>query len=125
MQADSARIAPLVQPVWSVQERRKIVRLHGFAVLCFPALLALHYFDLEQLPASGVCGQVLQQLRQAHGDDVYLDLARDAAEDAIRFTNSMYDAGAETATVRRDRLWSEAHVDAYLDFCECAPRLIE
>ena len=49
LQADSPTVPPAVQPIWSVLERQKVVKLEGFATLCMPAILAMHYLDLEVL----------------------------------------------------------------------------
>ena len=57
LQDDSPAVPAAVQPVWSVLERERVVRLEGFATLCMPAVLALNYLDLEALagePSAGL-----------------------------------------------------------------------
>jgi hypothetical protein len=49
VQETSPGVAPVVHPIWSVQERNKVVRLTGFTSLCMPALFAHNYLDLEAL----------------------------------------------------------------------------
>jgi hypothetical protein len=42
-------LQPIVQPIWSLLERWRTIKLEGFVTVCMPAAMAFNYLDLEAL----------------------------------------------------------------------------
>jgi hypothetical protein len=42
-------LQPIVQPVWTVLERKRIIKFEGFLTVCMPCAMAMNYLDLEAL----------------------------------------------------------------------------
>lgn len=114
----------LAQPVWTVLERRSVVRLDGFVSLCMPALLALHLLDLTALPSNGTVGKLLQTLAEEYGSDDGPRVARAAAVDALRFVNAQYEKEHEEPCISWGRVWSRPQVTEYLKTCRRAAALL-
>jgi hypothetical protein len=122
LQEGSPLVPPCVLPVWSVRERQQTVWLEGFTTLCMPAMFALSFLDLDDVPATGLCGRILAQLAEQFGQEKGLRVAQAAAIDAMRFVNAMYDTKLSQPSIQQGCIWSRRQVDEYHELCRCAVR---